>query len=82
MSEPDAAAIAREVHAMWHAGATREEGLERLRTRMSQGRYDELPGPLRLLFRPLLRRILNGIWGPEHCGPGHEVVICDAAREV
>lgn len=78
MSDAELEAIGGEVHRMFHAGASEKEGLERLKTRLSRGRYDELPRLLRPLFNRMVKTCLDGIWGAEHCGPGHDTVICDA----
>lgn len=81
-SDAELEAIGREIHGMWHAGATESEGLARLKTRLSQGRYDRLPWLLRPVFNRAVKTVLGHIWGPEHCGPDHEIVICDEPRQV
>lgn len=76
MTDAEVMAMCREVHGMFHAGATEAEGLERLRTRMTRGQYDKLPRLLRPVFNRYVKMCLGYMWGPEHCGPDHEVVIC------
>ncbi|HXC83865.1 MAG TPA: hypothetical protein VNV62_18610 [Trebonia sp.] len=75
-------AIGREIHGMWHAGATEADGLTRLRARLSNGRYDKLPRLLRPVFNRVTRTVLASMWGPDHCGPDHEIVICDEPADV
>jgi hypothetical protein len=67
---------------MWHDGASQAEMLERIMRRRSAAaglRWpEEIPRILRPLYRHGARMILRAITGPEHCGPDHKVVICDA----
>lgn len=85
LSDAELDDLARELHRMWHAGASQAEMLGRLRTRISRGRWREIPWLERKMFDPILRRLLKGVTGPGHCGPGHDVVLCDGqqpARQV
>jgi hypothetical protein len=66
----------REVHGMWHAGASREEGLERLQRRIPRGLVPKL------IYNRGMRKQFAMAWGPEHCGPDHDIVICDDPRPV
>jgi hypothetical protein len=75
-------AIGREIHGMYHAGATETEALGRLKVRISQGRYDDLPRLLRPVFNRAIKAALGSMWGPDHCGPDHEIVICDEPADV
>jgi len=75
-------ALGREIHGMFHAGATEAEALARLRTRLSRGAYDKLPRLLRPIFDRATKNSLGHMWGPDHCGPNHEVVICDEPADV
>lgn len=82
LTDDELDAVAREVHGMWHRGATEAEGLERLKTRLSRGQYDKLPWLLRPFFDRVIKRHLGSMWGAEHCGPDHDVVICDEPSDV
>lgn len=75
-------AIGREIHGMWHAGATEADALARLKTRLSQGRYEQIPRIFRPVFNRAVKNALGCMWGPGHCGPDHEVVICDEPADV
>jgi hypothetical protein len=81
----DIVAIGREVHAMYHAGATEKEAAERLKTRLLQGQYDKLPRLTRPFFSKMVKAALAGMWGPEHCVKGDDLPegwteICDEPR--
>lgn len=82
LTDAEVEAIGREIHRMWHAGATEAEGLDRLKTRLSRGQYDKIPRLLRLVADRHVKRVLGFMWGPSHCGPDHEVVICDEPADV
>jgi len=76
----DLEAAAREVHRMWHQGATEAEMTERLAIRLSAGAYREMGGLMRRLCRRWAAAVLPGIIGPGHCGaqlPEDWTVICD-----
>jgi hypothetical protein len=62
---------AREVHGMWHAGASREDGLARLQSRCPRG-----PMP-KLVYNRSVNSMFKAAWGAHACGPDHEIVICD-----
>lgn len=81
LSDAELLAVGREVHGMFHAGASKDDALARLRTRLSRGRYDELPRLLRPMFSRFTKQLLDStIWGADHCGHDHEIVICDEPK--
>lgn len=83
LSGPELDRVAREIHGMWHAGAPRREAFLRLRSRLSQGRWDEQPRWLRPFWNAAIRMQLGHFYSAKPCRPGHEIEICDrAARPV
>ena len=82
LTDDELDAVGREIHGMFHAGASRADALERLKTRLSRGRYDEIPRLLRPVFHRAVKRCLAGLWTTQACGPDHEHVICDEPHPV
>lgn len=82
LSDAELEAVAREIHAMYHAGAPEADALARFRSRMARGRYSEVPRLMRPLVDRATKTAFGKVWGPRHCGRDHEIVICDEPADV
>ena len=70
--------LARELHRMWHAGASQAEAIERAQRRLSRGQWQTIPRLYRPWFTGFIKiAFLRPVWGDQACGPDHDVVICD-----
>jgi len=84
MTEDEIRTLGREVHRMWHEGATPAAGLTALKARLALElggvAIDDMPAALRAFTMGGVRIMFRTIWGKRGCRS--RLGICDDPREV
>jgi hypothetical protein len=84
MTDPELEAVGREIHGMYHAGASRDEAFARLRDRMTKDhrRIADMPFPLRQWCLWGVRILFKTMWQDGPCKHQGRLDICDASSKV
>jgi hypothetical protein len=84
MTEDETRTLGREIHGMWHGGASAEKGLTRLKCRLATAPggspIDDMPPALRAFTMGGVRIMFRTMWGKRGCRS--KLGICDAAHKV
>jgi hypothetical protein len=86
MTDDELERVGREIHGMFHAGATETEAFARLKGRLTKNarRIDDMPWLIRLWCTWGARILFRGMWSTAPCHPATRgrLVICDASRQI
>jgi hypothetical protein len=84
MTDDELERLGREIHGMYHAGASRDEAFTRLKNRLTKNyrRIDDMPWPIRQWCLGGARILFRGMWSDRPCKHQGRLDICDASSKV